>query len=106
MLTSQEVFSSERKGQTNDQNFNVPTQTGVVSHLEVDINTVHPHSRIAETRGKREIEGLKLTMRLAGQLEPIKVILKDDQYLIVDGICRYHAALELGWDKIKVEILN
>lgn len=78
----------------------------VSSALEVDIKSVLPHSKIEEVRGKREIEGLKLTMQLAGQLEPIKVVVSGSQYLIIDGICRYHAALELGWQKIKIEILS
>ena len=78
----------------------------VSSALEVDIKSVLPHSKIEEVRGKREIEGLKLTMKLAGQLEPIKVVVSGSQYLIIDGICRYHAALELGWQKIKIEILS
>lgn len=105
-MGSQEVASSNKIGQTINQISNPTTSTEGVSFLEVDIDSVRPHPIVSEARGKREIEGLKLTMNLAGQLEPIKVVVDNDLYLIVDGICRYHAALDLGWETIKIEIIK
>jgi ParB-like chromosome segregation protein Spo0J len=50
----------------------------------------------------KNLKGLKLTMNLVGQMEPIKVVKRNDRYQIFDGISRYLAAMELGWESIFV----
>jgi len=42
------------------------------------------------------VRGMVLSMRSAGQLQPIILLKNDDGYHIIDGIKRYRAAMELG----------
>jgi len=74
--------------------------------MTVDINQVSPHPQILKTYVKKNIRGLELAMKLYGQLDPIKVILRDEQYLIFDGISRYNVALYLEWHTIDVEVFD
>lgn len=74
--------------------------------MKVDINQVSPDPQILKTYVNKNIRGLELAMKLYGQLDPIKVISRDDQYLIFDGISRYYAALNLKWETIDVEVYD
>lgn len=74
--------------------------------FNIDIQLVEPHSQVMKVRKEKDLSGLKLTMRLKGLLEPIKVVCRNKRFQIVDGISRYFAALELGWKTITVIIVN
>lgn len=72
--------------------------------LNVEITSVEPHPQIMEAYVNKNLQCLELALRLFNQLEPIKVIQREDKYLIFDGISRYRAALSLGWDRITVQV--
>lgn len=74
--------------------------------IEVDIQLIEPHPLVMKVRKEKDLGGLKLTMRLKGLLEPIKVVIRNKKYQIVDGISRYFAALELGWETITVIVVE
>jgi DNA modification methylase len=73
----------------------------------VEIEKVEPHPQILKTYVTKNLQGLKLTMEMVGHLlEPIKVVQRQDKYLIFDGISRYFAAIQLGWKIIDVEAFD
>lgn len=74
--------------------------------LEVELDKVKVHQTVSQLCLEKIILGLKLTMSMFGLLEPLRVVVRGDYYLIVDGVSRYMAALELGWETIKVIILD
>ena len=77
------------------------------SVLTVDISKVSPHPKIMKTYVEKNLRGLELTMKMVGHLlDPLKVIQRDDKYLIFDGISRYFTAVKLGWKTIDVEIFD
>jgi len=47
------------------------------------------------------VRSMELSMRLAGQLQPLILLKNDDGYHIIDGIKRYRAALELGLEELQ-----
>lgn len=73
---------------------------------EVGIDLVEPHPSVMKVYMTKSLKGLKVTMNLVGQLEPIKVVRRGGKYLIFDGISRYLAAIELGWKTIFVEVFD
>jgi DNA modification methylase len=88
---------------------NINSKLGTVlskSVLTVDINRIEPDPSVMEVYIPKNLKGLKLTMKHAGQLEAIKVIQRGENYLIFDGISRYLAAVELGWETIDVEVFG
>jgi DNA modification methylase len=75
--------------------------------LNVSIESVEPHPQILKTYVTKNLQGLKLTMEMVGHLlEPVKVVQRQDKYLIFDGISRYFAAIQLGWKIIDVEVFD
>ena len=72
----------------------------------VDIKQVEPHPLVMEVWDKKNIKGLKLTMKLVGQLEPVKVVKSGEMFQIFNGVSRYFAAIELGWETIIVELFE
>jgi DNA modification methylase len=72
----------------------------------VDINQVEPHPSIMKVYVSKNLKGLKLTMNLVRQLEPIKVVHRGNLYQIFDGISRYLCAKELEWKTIVVEVFE
>ena len=72
--------------------------------FEVDINLVEPHPVAMKVYDKKIINGLKLTMELFRQFEPIKVVKRGSKYQIYDGISRYFADIELNWTTILVKV--
>lgn len=76
------------------------------SLFDVEINKVSTHPLIMNAYREKNLDGLKLTMKLVGQLEPIKVVQRQEEYLIFDGISRYLVAIELGWETIRVEVFD
>jgi len=54
----------------------------------VDILLIEPHSLVLKVYKEKNLYGLKLTMRLKGLLEPIKVVPRNGKFLITDGISR------------------
>jgi len=47
------------------------------------------------------VRSMELSMRGAGQLQPLILLKNDDGYHIIDGIKRYRAALELGLEELQ-----
>ncbi len=76
------------------------------SLFDVEIIKVSTHPLIMNAYREKNLDGLKLTMKLVGQLEPIKVVQRQEQYLIFDGVSRYLVAIELGWKTIRVEVFD
>jgi site-specific DNA-methyltransferase (adenine-specific) len=74
--------------------------------LEVELDRVKVHQTVSQFCLEKVILGLKLTMSMFGLLEPLRVVVRGDYYLVVDGVSRYRAALELGWEKIMVMVLD
>ena len=75
--------------------------------INTKISNVEPHPQIMKTYIEKNLRGLELTMKMVGHLlEPLKVIQRDDKYLIFDGISRYFTALKLGWKTIDVEVFD
>jgi hypothetical protein len=65
--------------------FNLVDMTTIM----VDIQLVEPHPLVLKVSKEKNLNGLKLTMRLKGLLEPIKVVQRNEKLQIVDGISRY-----------------
>ncbi len=74
--------------------------------FDVELNKVSTHPIVMNAYIEKNLYGLKLTMKLVGQLEPIKVVQRQDQYRIFDGVSRYLVAVELGWETIRVEVFD
>jgi len=74
--------------------------------FEVELDRVKVHQTVSQFCLEKVILGLKLTMSMFGLLEPIRVVVRGDYFMIVDGVSRYKAALELEWKTIKVMILD
>ncbi|MEI7501466.1 MAG: ParB/RepB/Spo0J family partition protein [Bacteroidota bacterium] len=47
------------------------------------------------------VRSMELSMRSAGQLQPVILLKNDDGYHIIDGIKRYRAALEIGLEELQ-----
>jgi site-specific DNA-methyltransferase (adenine-specific) len=91
----------------NGSNNNSDQGTVVVkSTLKVDINLIEPDPSVMEIYLPKNLKGLKMTMNLVKQLEPIKVIQRGEKYRIFDGISRYLAALELGWNTLDIQVFG
>ena len=76
------------------------------SVLELEIGIVKPHPISLKSYQTKNIDGLRFTMKLAGQLESAKVVKRGNQYLIFDGISRYLVAKELQWEHFLVEVFD
>jgi DNA modification methylase len=74
--------------------------------FKVDITKVEPHPSVMKVYQPKNLNGLKLTLTMAGQLEPIMVVKRGEMLQIVNGISRYLAILELGWETITVKQLD
>lgn len=77
-----------------------------VTAFQIDIKLVEPHPLVLKVYKAKNLQGLKLTMRLKGLLEPLKVVKRNGKFQIIDGISRYFAALELGWEKVSVIVVD
>lgn len=82
------------------------TPNRMTNALQVVIQLIEPHPLVMKVHKEKDLRGLKLTMRLKGLLEPIKVVNRDGKYLITDGISRYFAAVELGWETLPVIVVE
>ena len=74
--------------------------------FDADINIVLPHPSALLVYKQKNLQGLKLIMSLTGQLETIKVVVRNGYYSTFDGISRYLAAKELDWKTLRVEVCN
>ncbi len=74
--------------------------------FDVNLNQIEVHPEVLKMYEKKDLEGLKLTMQFAGQLEPIKVVQDGLMYPAFDGVSRYYAAKELGWSTMTVEVVD
>ena len=74
--------------------------------LEVEINKVVPYPMILKMYKPKNLKGLEYTMKFAGLLEPLKGVRKGDMVQIFDGLSRLKVAIELGWEKITVELFD
>jgi len=50
--------------------------------------------------GKREYERILASIKTIGLIEPLIVYPEGDDYVILDGVQRYHALLELGVEMV------
>ena len=75
-----------------------------IFYAELDKIQLHP---ITETVYKpKNLEGLKLTMKLIGLIVPIKVVMRGESLQIIDGVSRFIVAKELQWETIRVEVCD
>ncbi|MGQ9781048.1 MAG: ParB/RepB/Spo0J family partition protein [Nitrososphaeria archaeon] len=74
----------------------------------VSVGSLFPNPYNPNRMGQCEYEGLKKDCHDKGieGLPAILVVPKGDRFMIVDGEHRWRAALELGYDRIKAEIVN
>lgn len=77
-----------------------------VQVLDVPIQLVDVHPSASNTWVKKDTSNLKYVMSKVGQLDPISVVVRNDKFLVFDGIARYFCAIELGWDQIRIEVFN
>ena len=97
--TSADVIGS--KTEPDNKNHPIPGNS-----IDVDINLVQTHPLVMKVYKHKNRNGLKLTMKVKGLLEPINVVRRGEIYFIFDGISRFLAAKELGWETIPVVIFN
>ena len=74
--------------------------------LKVEIGLVDINSIAMKSYQEKNLDGLKLTMKYAGQLESTKAVIRKGRYEIFDGISRFIIGKELGWKFIDVEVLD
>ncbi|MBU1012051.1 MAG: ParB N-terminal domain-containing protein [Bacteroidetes bacterium] len=74
--------------------------------FDTELDKVQLHPLVKEVYKNKNLEGLKLTMNVIGQLEAVKVVERDEFLNIIDGAGRYYAAKELGFKTIRVEVLE
>jgi DNA modification methylase/uncharacterized ParB-like nuclease family protein len=74
--------------------------------LEAPMESVFPHPLIKATYKAKNLRFLVLTFQTAGQLEAIDVVKYKGKYYIVDGMSRYLAAQHLGFESIRVRVLD
>jgi hypothetical protein len=70
--------------------------------LDVPMELVFPHPVTQVTYKPKNLRYLMLTLQVANQLEDIDAIKVEDQFFIVDGMSRYLAAQQLGFESIPV----
>jgi DNA modification methylase len=74
--------------------------------FDAELDKIQLHPITEKVYKSKNIEGLKLTMNLLGQLQNAIVVQQGDFYQILDGASRFHAAKELKWKTLKVELLD
>jgi len=79
--------------------------TGISDFSELELKKVYPNPNQPRKQFE-DIEGLALTIKKHGLLQPITVAKKEDGYMIISGERRYKAHLHNGSKTIKAYILN
>ena len=74
--------------------------------IEVPIELVFPHPLIKATYKPKNLRYLIITLQVAGQLQAIDVVKIGDKYFIVDGISLWIAAQKVGFETIRVRVLD
>ncbi len=87
-------------------NFQTSINSGNDRIRIVELSQVSIHPKVKEVYIDKNTDGLKYTIKHVGQLEPIKVILKDDMYFVLDGVSRLKVITELGLPTIMVEVVD
>lgn len=72
----------------------------------LDPNHIRIHPYLTEVYEEKKLDALKYTIKHAGQLEPIKAVIRDDVYYVIDGISRLKAIKDLNLPTINVVTLD
>jgi DNA modification methylase len=74
---------------------------------KVKMNEVQPHFLSLRSHKKKDLTNLMITMKFAGKLlEDLKVVDRGGKFHVFDGLSRYFAAAQLGWDEIDIEVMD
>jgi DNA modification methylase len=75
-----------------------------IFYAELDKIQLHPITeKVYKTKN---LEVLKLTMKMIPQLVAVIVVQRGEFYQIIDGVSRFMVAKELKWKTLKVELLD
>jgi ParB family chromosome partitioning protein len=70
--------------------------------IEIPLDQIlEPEEQVRASVDEEELEALANSLKLIGQIEPIKVKKKGKKYLIIDGFMRTLSAKSIGWTTIK-----
>ena len=73
----------------------------------VALKNVQPHYESLRSYSKKDLTNLLIVLKFSGKLfEPVKGVRRNGKIHIFDGLSRYFAAIQLGWEFIDVEILD
>lgn len=73
----------------------------------VALKNAQPHYESLRSYSKKDLTNLLIVLKFSGKLlEPVKGVRRNGKIHIFDGLSRYFAALQLGWESIDVEILD
>lgn len=64
------------------------------NEVEIDITSLKVHRLVEMVYVPKDLEYLRFTLDEWGQFQPITCIKKNEEYFIIDGVSRYHAALK------------
>lgn len=81
-----------------------PVKVRPVLEVSIDKVKIHPSSEV--TYINKDLRSLKFVISRMGLIEPVSVVQRGKEFYIFDGISRYRVALELGWEKIMVEVFD
>lgn len=86
----------------------VSTLKTKVTKKQVDIDKLHLHEELRDSKLNISYEKLIPIIKMFGILDPIKVIKskQPDEYIVIDGERRFLAAQELGMETVPVQVIE
>lgn len=79
------------------------SQTGII---EIALDAINPNpEQPRQTFLEESVKSMAHSLKREGQLQPVVLIKKNQEYLLFDGERRWRGAKELGWNSLKAVII-
>lgn len=79
------------------------SQTGI---MEIALDAINPNpEQPRQTFLEESVKSMAHSLKREGQLQPVVLIKKNQEYLLFDGERRWRGAKELGWNSLKAVII-
>jgi len=79
------------------------SQTGII---EIALDAINPNpEQPRQTFLEESVKSMAHSLKREGQLQPVVLIEKNQEYLLFDGERRWRGAKELGWNSLKAVII-
>ncbi|WP_289031091.1 DNA methyltransferase [uncultured Algoriphagus sp.] len=81
-----------------------PVQFRPVFDVSLDLIDIHPTAQM--TYVEKDLSSLQFVIEKMGQIEPLGVVKRGNRFQVFDGISRNRVGINLGWEKIRVELFD